>query len=86
VAARCSLHLGPSWSRCTGNDLLVRRSYYVTRAALPFCALTAAVSREFSANLPGAATKRRVAILPVGIDLAPLPPDRARGGARARRP
>jgi glycosyltransferase involved in cell wall biosynthesis len=41
----------------------------VTRSALPFCALTAAVSREFSENLPGAGTKRRVAILPVGIDL-----------------
>ncbi len=61
--------LGPVVVTLHGNDLLVRRSYLVTRAALPFCALTAAVSREFSANLPGASTKRRVAILPVGIDL-----------------
>jgi glycosyltransferase involved in cell wall biosynthesis len=61
--------LGPVVVTLHGNDLLVRRSYVVTRAALPFCALTAAVSREFSENLPGAGTKRRVAILPVGIDL-----------------
>lgn len=60
---------GPVVVTLHGNDLLVRRSYVVTRAALPFCALTAAVSREFSGNLPGAATKRRVAVLPVGIDL-----------------
>src|SRR4051794_24620250 len=51
--------LGPVVVTLHGNDLLVRRSYYVTRAALPFTALTAAVSREFSANLPGAGTTRR---------------------------
>jgi glycosyltransferase involved in cell wall biosynthesis len=61
--------LGPVVVTLHGNDLLVRRSYAVTRAALPFCALTAAVSREFSENLPGAGSRRRVAILPVGIDL-----------------
>ena len=61
--------LGPVVVTLHGNDLLVRRSYAVTRAALPFCALTAAVSREFSENRPGAGSKRRVAILPVGIDL-----------------
>ena len=64
-----------------GNDLLVRRSYVVTRAALPFTALTAAVSREFSENIPGAGDKRRVAILPVGIDTArfrPIPRREAR--------
>jgi teichuronic acid biosynthesis glycosyltransferase TuaC len=66
-----------------GNDLLVRRSYLATRAALPFTALTAAVSREFSANLPGAGTKRRVAILPVGIDLARFRPI-SRAEARER--
>jgi glycosyltransferase involved in cell wall biosynthesis len=60
--------LGPVVVTLHGNDLLVRRSYLVTRAALPFCALTAAVSRGFSENLPDRATKR-VAILPVGIDL-----------------
>jgi glycosyltransferase involved in cell wall biosynthesis len=50
---------------------------------LPFTALTAAVSREFSANLPGAGSTRRVAVLPVGIDLErfrPIP----RAEARAR--
>src|SRR3954454_3280127 len=75
--------LGPVVVTLHGNDLLVRRSYHVTRAALPFTALTAGVSREFSANLPAAGTKRRVAILPVGIDLArfrPIP----RAEARAR--
>src|SRR3954453_4270311 len=75
--------LGPVVVTLHGNDLLVRRSYAATRAALPFCALTAAVSREFSGNLPGAGTKRRVAVLPVGIDLQrfrPIP----RAQARAR--
>src|SRR3954462_4344757 len=60
--------LGPVVVTLHGNDLFVRRSYLGTRAALPFTALTAAVSREFSANLPGAGTTRRVAVLPVGID------------------
>jgi teichuronic acid biosynthesis glycosyltransferase TuaC len=75
--------LGPVVVTLHGNDLLVRRSYLATRAALPFTALTAAVSREFSANLPGAGTTRRVAVLPVGIDLGrfrPIP----RAVARAR--
>src|SRR3954469_18144719 len=75
--------LGPVAVTLHGNDLLVRRSYAATRAALPFCALTAGVSREFSGNLPGAGTKRRVAVLPVGIDLQrfrPIP----RAQARAR--
>lgn len=75
--------LGPVAVTLHGNDLLVRRSYVATRAALPFCALTAAVSREFSSNLPGAGARRRVAVLPVGIDLhrfRPIP----RAEARAR--
>jgi glycosyltransferase involved in cell wall biosynthesis len=75
--------LGPVVVTLHGNDLLVRRSYYATRAALPFTALAAAVSREFSASLPGAGTRRRVAVLPVGIDLRrfrPIP----RAEARAR--
>src|SRR3954466_3278808 len=75
--------LGPVVVTLHGNDLLVRRSYLATRAALPFTALTAAVSREFSANLPGAGATRRVAVLPVGIDLErfrPIP----RAEARAR--
>jgi glycosyltransferase involved in cell wall biosynthesis len=64
-----------------GNDLFVRRSYLATRAALPLVALPAAVSRAFSANVPGAGTTRRVAVLPVGIDLQrfrPIPRAQAR--------
>jgi teichuronic acid biosynthesis glycosyltransferase TuaC len=75
--------LGPVVVTLHGNDLLVRRSYVATRAALPFTALAAAVSREFSENLPGAGVTRRVAVLPVGIDLErfrPIP----RAEARAR--
>jgi glycosyltransferase involved in cell wall biosynthesis len=52
-----------------GNDLFHPRSNRITRAALPFTALPAAVSRAFSANVPGAGETRRVAVLPVGIDL-----------------
>ena len=53
----------------------------ITRAALPFTALPATVSREFSENLPGAGATRRVAVLPVGIDLErfrPIPRREAR--------
>jgi glycosyltransferase involved in cell wall biosynthesis len=75
--------LGPVVVTLHGNDLLVRRSYVVTRAALPFCALAAAVSREFSENLPGAGSKRRVAVLPVGIDTHRFRPI-ARAEARER--
>jgi teichuronic acid biosynthesis glycosyltransferase TuaC len=74
---------GPVVVTLHGNDLFVRRSYIVTRAALPFTALPAAVSRAFSANLPGAGVRRRVAVLPVGIALErfrPIP----RAEARAR--
>ena len=75
--------LGPVVVTLHGNDLLVRRSYLATRAVLPFTALAATVSREFSRNLPGAGTSRRVAVLPVGIDVErfrPIP----RAEARAR--
>jgi teichuronic acid biosynthesis glycosyltransferase TuaC len=74
---------GPVVVTLHGNDLFVRRSRLVTRAALPFTALPAAVSRAFSRNLPGAGTRRRVAVLPVGIALErfrPIP----RAEARAR--
>jgi teichuronic acid biosynthesis glycosyltransferase TuaC len=60
---------GPVAVTLHGNDLFVRRSKLVTRAALPFTALPAAVSRAFSGNLPGAGVRRRVAVLPVGIAL-----------------
>jgi glycosyltransferase involved in cell wall biosynthesis len=52
-----------------GNDLFHPRSNRLTRAILPLTALPAAVSREFSGHLKGAGATRRVAVLPVGIDL-----------------
>jgi glycosyltransferase involved in cell wall biosynthesis len=73
--------LGPVVVTLHGNDLFVPRSRRITRAALPFTALTAAVSREFSQNLPGAGVTRQVAVLPVGIDLErfrPIPRREAR--------
>jgi len=72
---------GPVVVTLHGNDLFVRRSRLATRAALPFTALPAAVSRAFSRNLPGAGTRRRVAVLPVGISLErfrPIPRAEAR--------
>jgi teichuronic acid biosynthesis glycosyltransferase TuaC len=72
---------GPVVVTLHGNDLFVRRSNRVTRAALPFTALPAAVSRAFSRNLPGSGTTRRVAVLPVGISLErfrPIPRAEAR--------
>src|SRR3712207_5096708 len=73
--------LGPVVVPLHGNDLFVPRSKGVTRAALPFVALTSAVSRSFSENLPGAGTEPRVAVLPVGIDVErfrPIPRAQAR--------
>src|SRR3954451_6500170 len=70
VAAR----LGPVVVTLHGNDLFHPRSNRLTRAILPFTALPAAVSREFSRLVPGAGTTRRVAVLPVGIDLGRLRP------------
>lgn len=70
VAAR----LGPVVVTLHGNDLFHPRSNRITRAVLPLTALPAAVSRDFSANVPGAGRVRRVAVLPVGVDLARLRP------------
>jgi teichuronic acid biosynthesis glycosyltransferase TuaC len=77
VAAR----LGPVVVTLHGNDLFHPRSNRLTRAILPFTALPAAVSREFSQNLRGAGVTRRVAVLPVGVDLErfrPIPRREAR--------
>jgi glycosyltransferase involved in cell wall biosynthesis len=77
VAAR----LGPVVVTLHGNDLFHPRSNRLTRAILPLTALPAAVSREFSQNLSGAGVTRRVAVLPVGIDLErfrPIPRHEAR--------
>jgi teichuronic acid biosynthesis glycosyltransferase TuaC len=73
--------LGPVVVTLHGNDLFVPRSRAATRLALPFTVLPAAVSRAFSANVPGAGTRRRVAVLPVGIDVhrfRPIPRAEAR--------
>jgi glycosyltransferase involved in cell wall biosynthesis len=73
--------LGPVVVTLHGNDLFHPRSNRITRAALPFVALPAAVSRAFAANLEGAGITRRVAVLPVGIDLErfrPIPRAEAR--------
>src|SRR4051794_41109575 len=77
VAAR----LGPVVVTLHGNDLFHPRSNRLTRAVLPFTALPAAVSREFSGLIPGAGTTRRVAVLPVGINVTrfrPIPRREAR--------
>ncbi len=74
--------LGPVLVTVHGNDLFHPRSRLITRTVLPFV-LPAAVSRAFSANVPGAGTTRRVAVLPVGVDtrrFASIP----RAEARAR--
>jgi teichuronic acid biosynthesis glycosyltransferase TuaC len=73
---------GPVVVTLHGNDLFHPRSKRITRAALPFTALPAAVSREFSENIPGAGRTRRVAVLPVGIDLRRFRPI-SRAEARA---
>src|SRR3954451_11781567 len=74
-------NLGPVVVTLHGNDLFHPRSNRITRAVLPFVALPAVVSRAFGANLPGAGTTRRVAVLPVGIDTTrfrPIPRAEAR--------
>jgi glycosyltransferase involved in cell wall biosynthesis len=73
--------LGPVVVTLHGNDLLHPRSRPVTLAALPFVALPATVSSAFAAQVPGAGASRRVAVLPVGIDLErfrPIPRAEAR--------
>ena len=73
--------LGPVVVTLHGNDLFHPRSNRISRAALPFTTLPAAVSREFSRNIPGAGTTRRVAVLPMGVDMQrfrPIPRQEAR--------
>jgi teichuronic acid biosynthesis glycosyltransferase TuaC len=52
-----------------GTDLRHPRSKRITRAALPFLDLVAAVSPELAREVPGAGGGRRVAVLPCGVDL-----------------
>jgi teichuronic acid biosynthesis glycosyltransferase TuaC len=66
-----------------GTDLAHPRSGRLSRAALPLTTLAAAVSASLARQIPGAGTRRRVAVLPCGVDLGrfrPLP----RAEARAR--
>jgi glycosyltransferase involved in cell wall biosynthesis len=73
--------LGPVVVTVHGNDLFHPRSRRITLAALRFVALPSAVSRAFSANVPGAGDARQVAVLPVGIDTTrfrPIPRAEAR--------
>ncbi|HEX7299091.1 MAG TPA: glycosyltransferase [Solirubrobacteraceae bacterium] len=64
-----------------GTDLRHPRSKRITRAALPFVDLVAAVSPELAREVPGAGRRRRVAVLPCGVDVdrfAPIPRAEAR--------
>ena len=64
-----------------GTDLRHPRSKRITRAALPFLDLVAAVSPELAREVPRAGSRRRVAVLPCGVDLdrfAPIPRAEAR--------
>jgi glycosyltransferase involved in cell wall biosynthesis len=66
-----------------GTDLRHPRSKRITRAALPFVDLVAAVSPELAREVPGAGGRRRVAVLPCGVDLDRFTPI-ARTEARER--
>jgi len=52
-----------------GTDLRHPRSRRITSAVLPRYDLVAAVSPELAREVPGAGTRRRVAVLPCGVDL-----------------
>jgi teichuronic acid biosynthesis glycosyltransferase TuaC len=75
--------LGPVVVTLHGNDLFHPRSRLITRGVLPLTRLPSAVSRAFARNVPGAGTRRRVAVLPVGVDLTRFRPI-SRAEARAR--
>jgi len=66
-----------------GTDLRHPRSRRITSAALPRYDLVAAVSPELAREVPGAQAKRRVAVLPCGVDLDRFVPI-DRGEARER--
>jgi len=64
-----------------GTDVRHPRSKRITRAALPFLDLVAAVSPQLAREIPGAGTRRQVAVLPCGVDLdrfTPIPRAEAR--------
>ena len=61
-----------------GTDLRHPRSRRITRAALPFCDLVAAVSDELAAEARDRRGRRDVKVLPCGVDLERFAPmDRA---------
>ncbi len=66
-----------------GTDLAHPRSGALSRAALPWLALAATVSASLAQRIPGAGVRRRVAVLPCGVDLARFRP-LGRAHARAR--
>jgi glycosyltransferase involved in cell wall biosynthesis len=64
-----------------GTDVRHPRSARITRAALPLIDLVATVSADLARDLPGAGTRRRVAVLPCGVDtrrFRPIPRAQAR--------
>jgi glycosyltransferase involved in cell wall biosynthesis len=64
-----------------GTDLAHPRSGPLSRAALPFLSLAATVSATLARRIPGAGRRRRVAVLPCGVDLqrfSPMPREEAR--------
>lgn len=64
-----------------GTDLAHPRSGRLSRAVVPHVALAATVSASLAALLPGAGARRRVAVLPCGVDVRrfrPLPRREAR--------
>ncbi len=66
-----------------GTDLAHPRSGPVTRAALPLVTLPATVSAALGRRLPGAGRRRRVGVLPCGVDLERFRP-MSRADARWR--
>lgn len=64
-----------------GTDLAHPRTRLLSRAVLPFMALAATASAALAHELPGVDGRRRVAVLPCGVDLGrfrPLPRAEAR--------
>jgi glycosyltransferase involved in cell wall biosynthesis len=57
-----------------GTDLAHPRSGPISRAALPLQTLAATVSATLAERIPGAGRRRRVAVLPCGIDVGRFRP------------
>ena len=78
--------LGPVLVTLHGNDLFHPRSKLHHPRGLPFVDAARRGEPRVQRQRPRRRADRRVAVLPVGIDMDALPPDPARGGARAPRP